>query len=363
MGGQQSKFAWVERILLVLAAAGAASAWLFTYPTMDGTADFNVFYQAAKHWRTAYDASGGLPEYMRNGRSPFAYPPTFLFLAWPFAQFDFVPAYIAWSAGSFALFVLAASFLHLRAAWLLVVTPFLVLLSFGFGVPVVYQPILYGVMTGQTAFWTGAGLIAGGLLLDKRPAWAGVILALVACIKPTAALAAPFVLIGRWRGFFAAGLTGVGVALASLAFGPDRWVEWVSAVGKFGGGKLQLQPSVLMPGPLWATLLGALGVVYALRERNVTGLLVGTILMSPYLMPYDLSALCALGAAWVANLLRQPFLALVGVALLAGLVAAPLPLLVALIVIVGSTLLRPQAAQLMTIQTTPLGGASSRRKP
>lgn len=327
----------LERALLVAVTAGLSTAWLLSYDASPaGEADFNVFYQAALHWREPYapESTAGLPAWMQNGRSPFAYPPTFLLLALPFTLLPYFTAYLVWTVGSFALFVLAASFLNLRAAWLLALSPFAVLLAIGFGAPVVYQPLLYGLMTGQTAFWTGAGLIGAGLLLDKRPAWAGVLLAIVACLKPTAALVAPLILWGRWRGVAAAVLTGLGLVLASLPLGPHLWLEWLDAARAFKGGVLQLQPGGVFDHILWQVLLVGLGGWFAWRERNLAGLLVGGVLCAPYLMPYDLAALAALGVSRIGRPPAQWALAAFGVVLILGLVGDSVSVLVGSVAVV-----------------------------
>ncbi|HEY0650786.1 MAG TPA: glycosyltransferase family 87 protein [Phenylobacterium sp.] len=327
----------LERVLLVAVAAGLSVAWLLTYDASpSGEADFNVFYQAALHWREPYapESTVGLPAWMQNGRSPFAYPPTFLLLALPFTLLPYFTAYVVWAVGSFALFVLAASFLNLRAAWLLALSPFALLLAIGFGAPVTYQPLLYGLMTGQTAFWTGAGLIGAGLLLEKRPAWAGALLAIVACLKPTAALVAPLILWGRWRGLTAAVLTGLGLVLASLALGPHLWLEWIAAARAFKGGVLQLQPAAVFDHVLWQVALVALGGWFAWRERNLAGLLVGGVLCAPYLMPYDLAALTALGVSRIGRQPQHWALAAFGAALVVGLVGNAVSVLIGCVAVV-----------------------------
>jgi hypothetical protein len=332
----------IGRALLVGAAFVLSAAWLIAYDA-GGETDFNIFYQAALHWRDPYapEALAGLPGWMQNGRSPFVYPPTFLLLVKPFTLLPYEVAYIAWSAGSLSLFLLAASFLSQRAAWILLASPFAVLLAIGFGAPVTYQPILFGLMTGQTAFFTGAGLIFAGLALEKHPRLAGVLLALVVCLKPTAALVAPVLLLGNPRGLVAAILAGSAAVLVSFVLGPALWLDWLQALRGFPGGVVQLQPAKAVPHAAWQVALVLLGVLLAWRERNLTGLLVGTVLCAPYLMPYDLSALAALGLSKSMTPRNWPLIAL-GAALAAGVVFNSAILAAGVITVAALTLTAPR---------------------
>lgn len=341
----------VERVALVLLGMAFAAAWVsFRINLNGGLADYRVFEIAAEHWREPYDQAMYLQSGMFNGKTAdagqvlFAYPPTFLLFAKPFSLLPYAPGLIAWATLGYGAFLLVAGFIHLRASWLLIAAPVAVIFFVGFGGPPIHHPILDSVQVGQTSLWTGAGMIAAGLLLDKRPAWAGVLLAIVACIKPTAALVAPFVLWGRGRGVVAAALTGLGLVALTLPLGPQLWLEWLATTRTFAGGTYQLQPAAAVDHIAWQAAMVALGAWFALRNRDLPGLIVGGILCTPYLMPYDLAALTALGAAWVAELSRDWRLAAIGAVLLLGLVVNAAVLAMMCAAILATTIwLRPQA--------------------
>lgn len=367
MRGRQSPGDDLERLLLVSTGMALAAAWVVFRIDLNGpAADYKVFEIAAQHWRAPYDRAVYLAPGMFAGQTAaggqvlFAYPPTFLLLAKPFSLLPFAWGMTAWTAISYGLFLLAASFLHLRAAWLLILAPVAMVFFVGFGGPPLHHPILEGVGAGQTSHWTGAGLIAAGLLLDRRPALAGALLAFVACIKPTAVLVAPFVLWGRWRAMAAAVLTGVGLVAATLPLaGAGLWLEWLDAGRAFAGGTYQLQPAALVDHPAFAILLFVAGAWFALRDRQLPGLLVGGILCTPYMMPYDLAALTALGAAWMAGGRKNWQLALVGMVLLLGLVgdAAALLAVCVVVVLVHTARAWPSSRAATADRETPEGRA------
>src|SRR5262245_18441765 len=94
-------------------------------------------------------------------------------------------------------------------------------------------PVVFAVAPGQSTPFVGAAAIGGCLLLERRPALAGVLLALAACIKPQAMVMAPLVLWGRWPAMGAAAGAGLALVGASLVFGLDPWLEWPAAVTRF----------------------------------------------------------------------------------------------------------------------------------
>jgi hypothetical protein len=316
----------VERLLLVATGVALVAAWTAFRLQLNGAmTDYRVFDLAGDHWRAPYDQSIYFQPGAFGGKTAdavpamFAYPPTFLLLAKPFSLLPYGTALLAWVSISYGAFLLAASYLHRRAAWLLVVVPFAFVLAVGLGAQLPHQPVLHAFNTAQTSLWVGAGLIGAGLLLDRRPLLAGALLAAVACLKPTAVLAAPFVLWGRWRAMFAAIAFGLGGVALTLPLGPHLWLDWLQAGRAFEGGSYQLQPQKLFDHPAWTLAMVLTGAAFAWRDRGVAGLLLGAILCTPYMMPYDLAALCALGGAWLAGWRSNWPLALIGAALSLGL--------------------------------------------
>jgi len=307
---------WRWRGLLMLLAfvlSGAVALVRLRY----GEADFHVFWAAAQHWRTPYDPAviaslASAPE--NTARWPFAYPPTFLLLVYPFGQLPIGAAYPLWTGLSAAAFALAASFVT-RPRWaaaLALVTP----------------PVAFSIAPGQTSLLLGAALIAGFLLIEKRPVLAGMLFAAAACIKPQAMILAPLVLWGRWRTVAAAMVGGGALVAASLVFGAGRWPEWLGAVQAFGGvmGHTErVNPSALIEAGWWPVLLAGLGIYIALRRRDIVGLVAGALCCTPYAHGYDLAPLAPLALLWLFEWRRFGLgLAAVGLTLACGLVATPL---------------------------------------
>lgn len=299
------------------AIAGALSAARIGH----GAPDFYVFWTAARHWQAPYDpaiVAQLLAGLHLKGVWPFAYPPTFLVFAWPFAQLPLAVAYPLWAGLESALFIYAASHL-VKPVW---ATAALAL------APVVF----FSAELGQTSLLVGAAAIGGWVMRDKRPALAGVLFGLAACIKPQAMLLAPIVLWGRWRmlGWMAA--TGAALVLASLGFGWRRWLEWPQALAAFKAlvpMTDRINPSALVTAPGWAALVLAaltacVGVALAAKSRDLVGLFAGGLCLTPYAHAYDLAPLAPLALAWlVAPKAYGWGRAAAGGALLAGLVATP----------------------------------------
>ena len=282
-----------------------------------GAPDFYVFWTAAQHWQTPYDPAiiARLQAAIHLGGTwPFAYPPTFLLLAWPFAQLPLAIAYPLWTGLSCTVFFYAAAHLvrPAYAAALLAITPV----------------VFFAAELGQTSLPVGAAMIGAWLSRDSRPALAGVLLGVAACIKPQALVLAPIVFWGHWRllGWMMA--TGVTLVAASLVFGVQRWAEWPHALAAFNAlapATDRINPSALIAAPWWAALVGALGLYLAVTSRDLVGLVGGALCLGPYAHAYDLAPLTPLALAWL--LQRRTYgwgLAIAGGALLAGLVATPL---------------------------------------
>jgi hypothetical protein len=302
---------------LILAAGVFALAFGLSAARIGhGAPDFYVFWTAARHWRTPYDPAiiTQLQAALHLGGTwPFAYPPTFLLFAWPFAQLPLSFAYPLWAGLETALFIYAAAHV-VKPVWATAVLA----LS-----PVVF----FGAELGQTSLLVGAAVVAGWRWREARPVLAGVLFGLAACIKPQAMIMAPLVLWGRWRmlGWMLA--TGAALVAASLVFGLQRWLEWPHAMAAFrvlAPLTDRINPSALFAAPWWAALVALLGVLLAVRSRDLVGLVGGAICLTPYAHAYDLAPLVPLAAAWLFDRARYGWTrAVCGGALLAGVVATP----------------------------------------
>jgi hypothetical protein len=305
------------RVRLAIALGAFATAYLLSVLRIGhGAPDFYVFWTAAQHWQTPYDPAiiTRLQAAIHLGGTwPYAYPPTFLLLTWPFAQLPLSIAYPLWTGLSCGVFFYAAAHL-VRPAYatlLLAVVP----------------SVFFAAELGQTSLPVGAAMIGAWLARDHRPALAGVLLGVAACIKPQALALAPIVFWGRWRmlGWMLA--AGAALVAASLVFGWRRWVEWPHALAAFNAlvpATDRINPSALIAAPWWVALVGALGLYLAVTSRDLVGLVGGALCLTPYAHGYDLVPLTPFAASWLLQRRAHGWgLAVAGGALLAGLVATP----------------------------------------
>ena len=169
-----------------------------------------AFYDIPAYHAAIRDLTG----YSLNGQN-WSYPPSIMLLAAPFGQLDYLTALGIWTLAGLAFFVAVA-----RRN----VSDWRVLL------PVLISPAaLMCLISGQSAFVTGAVLIAAFALMDRRPLFAGFLIGLLT-IKPQLGLLFPFFLIAsqRWRVFFAAAMTTIAlVAITTVIFGHQVWVDFV----------------------------------------------------------------------------------------------------------------------------------------
>src|ERR1700761_8844482 len=142
-------------------------------------------------------------------------PPTALVVMAPFGLLDYFPALLAWAAVSCVVVYLAGrrEVTDLRTLAIVVVSP----------------AALLCVLSGQSSLLTTAALLAIFAQLDKRPILAGVLIGLLT-VKPQLGILFPFALIasGRWRVFFAAGVTAAALFAASVALGGvESWHAYI----------------------------------------------------------------------------------------------------------------------------------------
>ncbi|HSQ96788.1 MAG TPA: glycosyltransferase family 87 protein [Croceibacterium sp.] len=269
--------------------------------------DFLAFWGAAKavlaglpqsaydlQWQQRVQTSAGF-----TGWYAFVNPPPFLFVTAPFGVFSVPLGWIAWVVVTYALWAWAGVKTFPRL-WLLVL---------------VFPGALIAAGHAQNGFVTGALLLGGVALLDRRPLAAGALLGAL-IVKPHLALLVPFWLAagGRWRTFLAAGLSAVGLlALSWLAFGTaamlaysDSWQASAaimrSADPEFFLKMATLYGQVRVYAGATAATVAAAALALAMvamtmaswrrfgQDGMATGaaMLAATALASPYLFSYDL---------------------------------------------------------------------------
>jgi alpha-1,2-mannosyltransferase len=244
----------------------------------------------------------------------WSYPPHLVLFIWPLGLLPYLPAYAVWCVVGLALYLLAAWSGGASRKHML-------FLAMAPGVTV-------NVFFGQNGFLTAALLIGGIANLDRRPIVSGILFGILT-IKPQFGLLLPVLLVltGRWR-VIASTVTTVAalVAVTSIWFGPDVWLEYVRKVSPqqhwlllHGGGLLVPMVSSAFVNarniglPLdadWAvqavTSACALAMVvwtFWRRRDPVLSLalfVTATFLFSPWMLNYDMVVF-----GWVIALLRE----------------------------------------------------------
>jgi len=248
-----------------------------------------------------------LPDYF------WSYPPHLLLFTWPLGLLPYLPAYALWCVAGLALYLLAAwsGGIDRKSMLFLAVAP---------GVAV-------NVFFGQNGFLTATLLIGGLANLDRRPIVSGILFGILT-IKPQFGLLLPVLLVmtARWRVIAAAMATvAVLVAVTSIWFGPDVWIEYVRKVTPQqqwlltnGGGLLvPMVSSAFVNARLVGLPLDADWVVQALSSAGALAMVVwtfwrrrdpvlslalfvaATFLFSPWMLNYDMVVF-----GWVIALIR-----------------------------------------------------------
>ncbi len=188
-------------------------------------ADFIDFYAAsdlALHGRLpqAYDfdrmaaAEQAIVPAAAGQVVPWQYPPTFALLILPLALLPYPLAFLLFMGATLALYLrLACAIVPDRRA---------------IPVALAFTAVLVNALGGQNGFLSAALLGGGLILLETRPAAAGVLLGLLT-YKPHLGLLVPLVLAagGCWRAIAVGAATAALFALlAWLAFGAESWHEF-----------------------------------------------------------------------------------------------------------------------------------------
>ncbi len=287
--------------------------------------DFSVFWGASQfallgHAADAYQLSKlhsiihTINPDVQEGSYGWFYPPNYFWIIFPLAYFPYLLAYL-WFMGLTLIpytFVVHRIYRNHETLWCLA----------GF------SGLWDNLMTGQNGFLTAAISGTSLLLLDKRPILSGVLIGMLS-IKPQLVLLFPVALAAAraWETLLAAFLTAVlSMAVSTAVFGSATLEAWLHSLGlaktflEIGGTNFWMRmPTIfsslhLLGVPIvWAYfvhfLIAALvsGVIWKIWKycteasiRNAA-LTAGTLLISPYVLIYDLTWL-ALPIAWMAKI-------------------------------------------------------------
>jgi alpha-1,2-mannosyltransferase len=264
-------------------------------------------YNDAKEWEAEKAVTGN-----RNiGFEVWDYPPDFLLMVLPLSLTNYDVAFLTWNALTLAAYLLVVGLIAKKreALWLACAFPALIM----------------NLIPGQNGMLTMALLAGGLLLLENRPIWAGVMFGILS-YKPQYGILIPIVLIAtrNWRPFVSATVTAITlVALTAMLFGISTWTAFLHnvpsishrllVVGDVGFGKIH---SVFAAARLWnASVTTALmlqltfslaagTIVVWIWRRPVSltlksaALATATLMVTPYVMDYDLIVLAA-PIAWL----------------------------------------------------------------
>ncbi|WOH39203.1 glycosyltransferase family 87 protein [Thalassotalea fonticola] len=260
-----------------------------------------LVYDVATHYQMELDIIG-----VQGFEMPFlsfSYPPTLLILLAPLSTLPYFYAFLVFQLSSLIFFILMIKKLINCNEGIMLCLAF----------PAVFLTFCYG----QNALLS-TGLMAGALFyIDRKPLLSGLLIGLLT-FKPHLGVLIPLVLMltGRWRVFLAASLTFVSLVLiSSLAFGIEIWQ------GFWGGKELvkrilhdELVPYSLMQSMFTGVRSMGTGIViaYALQaliasvsavcvlwiwscqvdmRLKIAAFAIGTLMISPYLLNYDLMIL------------------------------------------------------------------------
>ncbi len=250
----------------------------------------------------------------------YVYPPTFLFFSYPLGLIPYFTAYVLWITTTIVVYLAAVYSIIPRApAVVAALTPFSVVMN---------------ILAGHNGFLT-AGLVGLSLgLLQGRPWLSGVFLGLLT-YKPQFGILFPLTLLlsRNWRVLASATATGavLGIA-AALAFGSRGWPSFIESLldrqadlspdGQFqlmlhstfglvqqmGGSELTawtIHLGVAITVTLAVCVIWTRQIPFSLKAA---ALCLGSVMVTPYLLAYDLCNLSIAVAFVVRDALSRGFL-------------------------------------------------------
>jgi hypothetical protein len=240
------------------------------------------------------------------------YPPLFLLVAAGLALLPYGWALLAWMALTLPAYLMVIRTIVPRPETLLIA--------------VAFPAVLVNLGHGQNGFLTAALLGSGLVLLDNRPALAGVLIGLLA-YKPQFGVLIPLVLVAtaRWRVIAAATTTVLAAgALTSVLLGPSVWIAFAhsteftrTVVIESGGAGWPKIQSLFSAVRMWGggveaayvaqaalALVVAVSLVWlwrspAAQDLKAAALSCACLLTTPYVLDYDLMALAVAIAFFV----------------------------------------------------------------
>ncbi len=242
----------------------------------------------------------------------FHYPPMYLLIVLPLS---ILPLVVSWVV--FETVTLAGYLAVLRR-----IAPG----PLGLWLAIAFPAVIINFMCGQNGFLTTA-LIGGGLLfLDRSPMLAGLLFGLIA-YKPQFAILIPLALIAarRWRALVATGASAIVFAAVSLAvFGAPTWRAFIGSIAftqkvvlERGAIDFSTLQTIFGAIRMWGgsvevaylfqavvAIFAASAVVWVWQSSRpfalkAAAVAVGSLMVSPYVLQYDL-VLLALPIAWLA---------------------------------------------------------------
>jgi alpha-1,2-mannosyltransferase len=259
-------------------------------------------YNNARQWEAEKAASKD----PHVGFEVWDYPPTFLLMVLPFSPMGYDLALLVWDGLTLVAYLLIVGAITKRrdALWLAFTFP----------------ASIMNLIEGQHGMLTMSLLAGGLLLLEQRPIVAGIMFGLLT-FKPQFGILIPVVLIvtGNRRPFIAAAVTSLAlIVLTTALFGVSTWMAFlhnISAisnrllvVGDVGFGKIHslfgaarlwnASVSTALVLPMVFSLVVGSGVVWIWRRPvafalKAAALATATLMVTPYVMDYDLIVLAA----------------------------------------------------------------------
>lgn len=258
----------------------------------------------------------------------------------PFYGWPYPPVFLIPSAGLALLPYLTALglYMSLTVLFYLAAIRSIIPLRSALIAAVAFPAVFVTIAHGQNAFLTAAFLGMGLALLERRPWIAGLLLGAL-CYKPHLGLVLPLGLAagGYWRSFAGAAISVVALSLASVAlFGLEPWYAFFSSGEVTRGYVLEQVPTgwfkIQSAFSAVRGMGGTVALAYAVQAVIAVGVLAGlawlwwsarsrpeilpaakaatcsgALLVTPYLLDYDMLVLAPAVAFLVADGLTRGF--------------------------------------------------------